>query len=337
MSIGEYLFSRIFEIQMVSASMASGTGLFNPRLKEWDKEVLDRLRIDPDALSPLARDRECVVGLRGAYAVRWPLLSNIPWALPMGDGAASNIGSGCVTADKIAINVGTSGAMRVCFRGSNVELPRGLWMYLADREHVLIGGALSNGGDVYAWCQRTLRLEAGADIRESESRAIDAHGLTALPFFSGERSTGWADQARAAIAGMSLTTTPLDILEVMLESVSFRFAAIFDLLKPELGSDACIVASGAAILKSTYWPQMMADVIGVPVITSLAPEASSRGAAIFALAQSGNIESFESIPGPLGTTYKPRMERHARYKKARARQERLYGLLVEQGHGDLRE
>ena len=35
----------------------------------------------------------------------------------VGDGAANNIGGGCSTKDKIALMIGTSGAMRVVFAG----------------------------------------------------------------------------------------------------------------------------------------------------------------------------------------------------------------------------
>ncbi len=127
---------------------------------------------------------------------------------------------------------------------------------------------------------------------------------------------------------MSLNTGPEDILVAMLESVSYRFAAIFDLLKPELAAGTRIVASGGAILGSEYWTQMMADVIGVPVIASLAREASSRGAAIFALATLGQIRDISQIPGPLGKTYEPRSERHEVYVNARLRQEKVYEKLV---------
>lgn len=333
-SIGEYLFWHLFSSDVVGASMASGTGLFSPILKGWDREVLRALEIDINSLSKVAPGNDCITNLKPEFALRWPMLSDVPWSLPIGDGAASNIGSGCVTSNRIAINVGTSGAMRVCYKTNNIRVPDGLWVYLADRDYALIGGALSNAGDVYAWGRDTLRLGDDIDDSDLAEPEADSHGLTVLPFFSGERSTGWASHARAAITGMNLNTTALEILQAMLEAVAYRFAAIFELIRPELGSEARIVASGGAVVKSSYLPQLLADVIGVPVVVSLAPEASSRGAAIFALAASKRIASIEAIPGPLGKTYQPRLDRHERYKKARQRQERLYEVLVKQGLGD---
>jgi gluconokinase len=331
-SFGEYLYWHLFGEFVCSLSMASGTGLFNPNTCRWDQEVLAALDLAPDDLSPLPADDGLSMGLRPDYAGRWPELVRVRWLPAVGDGAASNIGSGCVRRELVAINVGTSGAMRVCYPASSVRIPRGLWCYRADREHVVMGGALSNGGDVYAWCQETLRLgeEAEVEARLGEMEP-DGHGLTVLPFFSGERSTGWADYARASFVGISLGTRPLDLLRAACEAVAYRFAAIGARLGEELPPSAQVIASGGAVLNSPVWTQIMADVIGVPVAVSTAPEASSRGAALLALRACGLISSLEACPLPPGRLFAPDPARHGRYRQARERQERLYELLVAPG------
>ena len=334
-SIGEYFYERIFGRALCSVSMASGTGLFNPNTCRWDEEVLEQLQIGQERLSPLAEPNETLVGLRRSFAKRWPAMAHLPWSPAVGDGAASNVGSGCVTRDAVAINVGTSGAMRVCWKAASVRIPAGLWCYRADTEYFVMGGALSNGGDVFSWCQSALQLNADQVEEELARMRPDQHGLTVLPFFSGERSTGWADYARAAIVGMSLSTQPVDILRAFLEAVAYRFAAIFELLRGELTTSVRVVASGGGILRSRVWTQLMSDVIGVPVIASTAPEASSRGAALLALKTFGRVPDLGAIPAPLGTLHDPRKEYHASYGRALARQERLYDLLIAPGPGVL--
>lgn len=331
-SIGEYFYERLFGRALCGVSMASGTGLFNPNTCRWDEDVLAALEIGAERLAPLADPRETLTGLNREYAVRWPELARLPWHPLVGDGAASNVGSGCVTRESIAINVGTSGAMRVCWRAKEVRIPRGLWCYRADDEYMVMGGALSNGGDVFAWCRRTLRLDDDeVEEEDLERLAPDGHGLTILPFFSGERSTGWADYARAAVIGMNLGTQPVDILRASLEAVSYRFAAIYDRLREELPAGARIIASGGGILRSRVWTQMMADVIGLPVIASTAPEASSRGAALLALKAFGVITDIDQAPALVGATFEPVPKAHTRYRRGRARQQRLYDLLIAPG------
>lgn len=335
MSIGEYFYERLFGRAVSSASMASGTGLFNPNKRDWDEEVLALLEIGRERLSPIASAGETLVGLRREFALRWPQLQDLPWSPAIGDGAASNVGSGSVTRDSVAINVGTSGAMRVCWKADKVDIPPGLWCYLANHEHFVMGGALSNGGDVYAWCKRTLRLDGEHVEDELASLQPDEHGLTVLPFFSGERSTGWADYARANVTGMSLSTRAIDILRASLEAVAYRFAAIFDLMRNELSDSPRIIASGGGILGSRVWAQIMADVLGLPLIVSTAPEASSRGAALLALTAFGRIPAVAAVAAPLGRAFEPRFEHHEIYKRARQRQARLYQLLITPGPGAL--
>ncbi|HZS10067.1 MAG TPA: gluconokinase [Blastocatellia bacterium] len=331
MSPSEYFFLKLFGKARCGVSMASGTGLLNQHSCVWDEEVLKALGIESSHLSPLTESPdgdEPFVGLQDEYAKRWPVLSRLPWFPAIGDGAASNIGSGGFTAEIIAINVGTSGAMRVCWPAEAVRIPQGLWCYRASRRYVVIGGALSNGGDVYAWCQQTLKLNAEEIERKLAGLEADGHGLTVLPFFSGERSTGWHSQARAAFVGMSLNTEPVEILRASLEAVAYRFAAIYERLKREVPGAGRIVASGGGILHSTVWTQMMADVIGVPVVASAVPEASSRGAAVLALRSLGCIDDFGDAPATFGSVYEPDGANHEKYKRGRERQERLYELLI---------
>ncbi len=329
-SIGEYLYWKIFGRMVCGVSMASGTGLFNPNRNDWDDETLAAIGVGRDQLSRLAEEHEGLAEMRREFAERWPALREAKWLPAVGDGAASNIGSGCFTRNSIAINVGTSGAMRVCWPAERVEIPEGLWCYRANRRYALIGGALSNGGDVYAWCKRVLRLDDNDEAIESRLAAMgaDDHGLTALPFFSGERSTGWRGEARAAITGLNLSADPIEILRALLESVCYRFAAIYERLKASSTGDVKIIASGGGILRSRVWTQMMADVIGAPVVASAVPEASSRGAAMLALEAFGQIESFDDLATPLGEVFEPNAENHERYGRGRARQESLYKALI---------
>ena len=67
---------------------------------------------------------------------------------------------------------------------------------------------------------------------------------------------------------------------------------------------------------------MMADVIGVPVVASAVPEASSRGAALLALKSLGHISDFGDAPATFGSVYEPDAANHERYKRGRERQER---------------
>ena len=332
MSFGEYACLKLFGLSRCSLSMASGTGLLNQDRLEWDEGILQVLPLERDQLSPLIDLDRPLSGLRQAFAGRWPDLSRIPWVAAVGDGACSNVGSGCCTPDRLALMVGTSGAMRVMGKTEKPPVPRGLWCYRANRSRFVMGGSLSNGGLLFEWMTETLRLERDPEAVERQLAEMepDSHGLTLLPFLAGERSPGWQSKARAAVTGLSLHTRPIEILRASLESVAYRFAKIARLLEPVVPRDREIVASGGALLQSPAWMQIMADVLGQPVVASAVKEASSRGAALLALEALGFLDSLEEVETPLGARFDPCPERHQRYRKALERHDRLYGLLIPQ-------
>jgi len=156
----------------------------------------------------------------------------------------------------------------------------------------------------------------------------DSHGLTVLPFLAGERAPGWAGHARATIHGLSLATTPLDILRAGMEAVGYRVALVFDLLRPMIPSDPQVVASGGALLHSPAWLQVVTDVLGRPVAVSGVDETSGRGAALLALETLGVVDKLEEAPQFIGSIYDPDPRRHVRYRQAMERQRELYKKLV---------
>jgi len=212
--------------------------------------------------------------------------------------------------------------------------PWGLWRYRWDRDRYLLGGALSNGGNLFAWFRDTLRAPAEETL-EQQLAALepDGHGLTVLPFLAGERCPGWRGDARAALVGLSWSTTPTEIVRAGMEAVAYRFALIHELIRDAAAPRHQIVASGGALLASPVWTQIMADVLGEELVASDEAEASARGAALLALEGVGIVPDLRALPVRLGRVFEPDPERHERYREGRSRQAALYEQLVGRGAG----
>lgn len=328
-SIGEYFLYRLFGKCACSVSMASGSGLMDQEKCEWIPSLLKFVGISPNQLSPIVSQDVVFRPLPSPYAERWPALKEVPWYTALGDGACSNLGSDCSAANRIALMVGTSGAMRVVFRGNLPKIPHGLWCYHVDRERFLMGGALSNGGNLIQWMSETLRTERHLPELETELQRMlpDSHGLTLLPFLSGERSIGWNPAARGVIAGLTLETTPAQLLLATLETVAYRFRKILKKLESVFPAPRQIVATGGALEQSPLWVQIMADVLDQPVLLTSSSEASSRGAALLAFEDLGLVGDLESLPVPAGSWIQPRTQFRAHYAAAQSRWETLYQKL----------
>jgi len=219
--------------------------------------------------------------------------------------------------------------MRVVFAGGPPEtLAPGLWCYRASRDRVVVGGALSDGGGVVQWLTESLNLDSAALQKEIAALEPDAHGLTVLPFWSGERSTGWLADARGGIFGLRQQTKSVEIVRAVLESIAYRFALIARALD-DVAPNATIAASGNALRSSPVWLQIIADVLGRRLLLGGAAEASSRGAALLALEGVGKIATIEEDQFVLDQVFEPDMSRHARYQQGLARQEELYERLYD--------
>ncbi len=326
LSPGEYFLLRVAGRAAESTSMVSATGLWDQRKNDYCEELLVACAIRTDQLAPVESLDEPCRSLEPAFAARWPLFHGIPWHPAYGDGACNSIGSGCSTPEQFALMVGTSGAMRVVIKQNTVTIPAGIWCYRVNRERFILGGAVSNGGEVYRWASRTLRLPDDAE-QEITNREPGCHGLTMLPYLAGERSPYWRPDLRAMITGMSLSTTPVDILQACLESVSLRFKQIYTLLTRPFAAPSSLVASGGALLKSSIWLQMMTDALARPITVCLEPEASSRGAAMIAAEQMGVLGSLEAVPVRVGATLGPTLERTEAYERLLERDGRLFEAM----------
>jgi gluconokinase len=308
--------------------MVSASGLWDQNANDYDSETLRAVNIDRAQLADPANLDQPLCELLPQYREMWPSFDRIPWFPALGDGACSNLGCGCVSPDRLALMVGTTGAMRAVIETDRLEIAPGLWCYRVDRKRFITGGALSNGGDVFAWMKRTLVLPKDLEAH-LEKAAPGDHGLTLLPFFSGERSPYWRADLRGVIAGLTQSTAPLDILRASLESVALRFRQISEMLAARFGAPAEIVATGGALLNSPAWTQMMADAIGRPLIACTEPEASCRGAAVWALEQIGVIASIGAVPASLGATFDPRREYSGAYDRLLADQQVLFQKIYE--------
>jgi gluconokinase len=294
-SFCDYLYSQLLGcVVPTSLSMASATGLLDLNTRAWDQELLQTLGLD---------------------AERLPEISDAPveaWYPAALDGACSNIGAGCVTPDRAALMVGTSGAFRTVYETEQPRPRPGLFVHWLDARRVVEGGSLSDGGSLHHWIQETCRDPAGA----LGGRDPDSHGLTFLALLGGERSPGWHQHATGAIHGLTFATTPLDLRQAALEGVAFRFAEIADLM-PDVVE---IVATGGALLKDWDWLQIMADALARPITMSGVREASLRGAAALVLERLG-----QSPPvAPVGRVIEPRQDRVEVFRAARERQRWLY-------------
>jgi gluconokinase len=327
-SFGEYLHRRFLGRSLCSLSMASGTGLLNDQTLSWDEELVRELGIHIEQLPPVSQAHDGIRGLTQEYVTAWPALRDVPWFPAIGDGASACIGSGCNDATCWSLTMGTSSAIRVVIEPGSVVPPPGLWLYFIDAKRAILGGALSEGGNLLNWLCQTLALPG---LKEAEPLAAalapDSHALTILPFLSGERSMGWHSEARLTITGLSRDSSPAAILRAGYESLAYRLLVLHERLCATLKQRAdqhTLQASGGVLLGSSLMKSVVADTLGIPIFPSQEHEASARGAALLALEMLGILPDLASVASQLLEPTMPVLEHGEVYRKAAQRQQALY-------------
>ncbi len=305
-----------------SDSMASATGLYDLEKGDWDAELLEFLEMTPADLTEIGHSP---LPLSTRFTARRPRLAGALFDLTIGDGAANNVGSSCVGTRRAALMIGTSAAVRVVYEGEPpANLPSGLWCY-STGGYTAVGGALSDGGGLYDHLKRLVNVTESDESIAAKiaSRGPDAHGLTVMPFFAGERGTGYNENARGEIIGLTMMHDAVDVLQAAMEAVAYRLAELLGQLEslfPELE----IIASGGALTSSPVWAQIIADVLGRDISLIDEPEASLRGAVLLALANTGKIDLADEISTSKNVKISYDPDRAAIYARARKRHQAAY-------------
>ncbi|MDG4765683.1 FGGY family carbohydrate kinase [Solwaraspora sp. WMMD406] len=293
----EFVFADLLDTAPMSVSQASGTGLLDLVTLDWDAEACQLAGVRSGELPDLAaadwRGR-----LRDGYARRWPALAEVPWTAAIGDGAASNIGSGCVDASRAAVTVGTSAAVRLVQAAPAgvplSPLPDNLWRYRVDHTRIVTGRAYSAGGNLYGWANRELRLPRGAELDRALDLIEPGEGVPADPRFGGDRPPGRAPAGAGELRGLGFGTTAVDILAGLMEGVCKQVAGDLDSLESTVdGSVDEVILGGGALAASRWWRRAFGVVLAPRQVRYMPdPEVGATGAALVAL---GRLDG----PGPL--------------------------------------
>lgn len=295
LSLGEFLHLHLVGTTAVGTSTAAWTGLLDRRSATWDVQMLQAAGIDVASLSPIHHPDQPLAGGES----RWRALAGAQWFAAVADGYAANIGTGATDRHTMVASAATSGAVRVRVPADFTELPSGLWCYRVDAQHSLLGGALNDVGRTVSWLRDTLRLD---DVSLDDTLAAEPDERTpqVLPFFTGERSTGWASDARAVFTGVSASTDPTALARGALEGVALTYARVIAAMAEVAGPPRQVRASGRVTQDLPTLVQLLADAVDAPVLPVTIKRSTLHGTALLALQTvAPGVERAEPTSGAL--------------------------------------
>jgi gluconokinase len=325
-SLGEYIYLQILGMTAAGTSTAAWTGMLDRRTGDWDPELLDVCGVREEQLSEVRDPDQPFTEVDAAIRGRWPALAGASWVPVISDGFSGNMGAGAHDESTIAASVATSGAVRVLVHAIPKEIPSGLWCYRVDGSRSLLGGAVNDVGRVVSWLQSTVRFLPDDDFNLILAAAPRASAPLVLPYFSGERSTGWAANARAVFTGVSAATTSAMLFRRAMEGVAISYARIADQLQSVAGQSQRILASGRVTQDLPAWLQILADVLEAPVIPVTIKRSTLRGTALVALdVLAPGVARAASATGEIR---QPVGDRAAAYRSRKQEYQTLYDAAI---------
>ncbi|WP_300000724.1 xylulokinase [uncultured Cedecea sp.] len=264
---------------------ASGTGLLNVRTRQWDKrtvELIDDSGRLWNALPELKSAETCIGTLRPEAAEKLGLSLITRVSTGGGDNMMAAIGSGNIAPGTVTMSLGTSGTLFAWSAQS----------FNADSAMVA-GFCSSNNGWLPLICTMNV-TSATTSVQHLLAEDIQgfnqllseakpgAGGVMMLPFFNGERVPE-LPYARASIHNLdSENFTRANLCMAVVESATYGLRYGIELFRKQ-GIDADEIRLTGGGSRSARWRQVVADVMGCPVVCLQAKETAALGGAIQAM------------------------------------------------------
>ena len=327
----DYINYRLTGVHSCDYSDASGMLLLDVANRRWSKEMLDICGVREEQMPELFESYEVIGTVRPEIAAMLGIPETVKVVAGAGDNAAAAVGTGVVGEGGCNISLGTSGTIFISSEKFGVDPNNALHAFAhADGGFHLMGCMLSAASCNKWFCEDIL----GTADYAAEQQAIDEDKLGSnhvffLPYLMGERSPINDTDARSCFIGMSMDSTRADLVQAVLEGVSFAIRDSFEVAK-SLGiplSHSMLCGGGA---KSPLWRRILANILNIRLDIPRTEEGPGYGAAMLAMVGCGVFKSVQACADALvgiTSSVEPDPELAARYEKQYQKYRLIYPAL----------
>ncbi|HJV59797.1 MAG TPA: xylulokinase [Albitalea sp.] len=296
-------------------SDAAGTLWLDVAARDWSDELLAACDLRRAQMPRVVESNLPCAALRPDIAQAWGLDGEVIVAAGAGDNAASAVGIGAVRAGDGFISLGTSGVLFVVndrFRPNPASAVHAFCHALPQRWHqmsVMLSAAsclkwfagFSGAGDEASLLAEVAQLSA-TSLRNAP---------VFLPYLAGERTPHNDPFAQGSFTGLTHAHTRAAAAYAVLEGVAFGLADGLAALRAA-GTEVSRLSLVGGGARSGLWAQLIADVLGVQIVTHAGGETGGAlGAARLAWMAAGAAEAQVCTAPGVAASYRPDAPRHA--------------------------
>ncbi len=292
----DYVRYRLTGEYAIDRAGGAGTLLFDIRQRTWSEKVAKALGIDMAWLPPTFEGTDITGGISKEAAKATGLKPGTPVMAGGGDQAAAAVGTGAVLEGIMSLSLGTSGVVFATTDSVVIESEGRLHSFchsVPGKWH-LMGVMLSAAGSL-RWHRDTFAPTKNFDDLVQPATEIPAgsEGLLFLPYLTGERTPYPDPLARGSFVGLTVRHGLHHMTRAVLEGVSFGLRDSLELMKAAGLADVSQIRVTGGGAKSELWRQILADVLGVEIVTVNSREGAAYGAGLIAATGAGAFSDLE--------------------------------------------
>jgi len=308
-----YLVQRLTGEWTTSLASADSFGLTDVEHDAWAEDLITGIGLRPEQFLATVAPGTVIGEVTESAAEACGVPAGTPVVAGLGDGQAACLGAGVTSLDRASINLGTA------VTGGPVSPeyvfdPSCRTMYAGAPGTFLLEECLRGGMATMTWFLRelgdTFEAKADVDAYEAAAREVPAgsDGLVLVPYFNGVMSPYWNGAATGAIVGWHWGHGREQLFRAVEEGIAYEFRLAMEGVQAATGErirEYVILGGGS---NSDLWCQIMADVLGAPVVRAHTAEATNLGAGIlgaYGIGWYGSVEEAAAAMTDVAERFEP--------------------------------
>jgi glycerol kinase len=224
----------------------------------------------------------------------------VPITALIGDSHAAAFGEGCFSSGMAKATLGTGSSILLDTEGRRASSRHGMVSTIcwstSDRVDYALEGIIVTAGATIKWLRDQLGLIADSGESEALARAVpDNGGVHLVPAFSGLGAPHWKMEARGAILNLTFASTRNHVVRAALESIPFQIKDVIAAMEQDSGLPLRELRVDGGASANGFVVQLLADLLGTPVVNPGIEEVSALGAGLLAGLQAGVYRSLEEL------------------------------------------
>ncbi|MBY3380863.1 FGGY-family carbohydrate kinase [Rhizobium laguerreae] len=308
----DFVVNRLTGRRVSEVSDMSGAGLLDLAARRYDKALMEAYGLDDcmDLLPPLIESADIAGTVTDEVAKQTGLAAGTPVVAGLFDVVASALGSGVSRTGSASIIAGTWSINQVVIDSPDLDGPVFMSSTFDRTRYMAMENSATSAANLEWLVREFFEGEHAEGVSPFDACCALAGAIEPTaddplyhPYLYGAQQDG---HARAGFYGIAGWHTKGHLVRALLEGVAFGHRQHIETIRKAgaVFNEAVLSGGGS---RSLIWPQIFADVLGVPVTVARSRETGALGAAIAAGTGVGVFADFGA-----GAAAMVRTERHYR-------------------------